>query len=122
METVESSSLLIIGNGNRIDFLKSGSKNKSAASKSDKAEKIEKSGSKIGSSTSGASSNNGSKKNLKPLSNNERKELDSIGSKVEEAESALQAVRKLMEDPKIAANHVKLAEMMEDFHKAERTW
>ncbi len=100
-------------------FSKSGSKNKSNAGKSDKAEKIEKSGSKIGSSTSGVSSNNGSKKNLKPLSNNERKELDSIGSKVEEAESALQAVRKQMEDPKIAANHVKLAEMMEDFHKAE---
>ncbi len=90
-----------------------GGKNKSK-NNSSSGNSPSNSNNKIGSSTSSVAV-----KNLKALSNNEKKELDQISLKVEEAEHALQVVRKRMEDPKVSANHVKLAEMMDELHKAE---
>jgi ATP-binding cassette subfamily F protein uup len=55
----------------------------------------------------------------KPLSNNEKKELLAIHDKIEAAEKVVEEVKEQMSSHAVAANHVKLQEMMADLHKAE---
>lgn len=55
----------------------------------------------------------------KPLSNNEKKELAGIHDKIEAAEKIVEDIKEKMSAPAVAANHVKLQEMMADLHKAE---
>lgn len=55
----------------------------------------------------------------KPLSNNEKKELLAIHDKIEAAEKVVEAIKEQMSSHAVAANHVKLQEMMADLHKAE---
>jgi ATP-binding cassette subfamily F protein uup len=134
IDTISNTILALDGYGN-VEYFADYAQweaNRGRGGKKGGAGRNDKQASKIGSSTTssssgGASGTNGngkgkeSKKNLKPLSNNEKKELEQIGSKVEEAESALANVRKKMEDPAVSANHVKLAEMMQDYQAAETT-
>ncbi|MBU6454388.1 MAG: ATP-binding cassette domain-containing protein [Cyanobacteria bacterium REEB67] len=56
---------------------------------------------------------------LKPLSGSEKKELQAMHEKIEQAEKAVADVQRRMEDPKLAANHVKLQECMTELHAAE---
>lgn len=55
----------------------------------------------------------------KPLSNNEKKELLAIHDKIEAAEKVVEEIKEQMSSHAVAANHVKLQEMMADLHKAE---
>lgn len=55
----------------------------------------------------------------KPLSNNEKKELSGIHEKIEAAEASAEEIKERMAAPAVAANHVKLQELMTELHKAE---
>jgi ATP-binding cassette subfamily F protein uup len=55
----------------------------------------------------------------KPLSTFEKKELDTIGEKIAAAEAAVTNIKQRLEDPKLASNHVKLQEVMDELAQAE---
>ncbi|MBS2008789.1 MAG: ABC-F family ATP-binding cassette domain-containing protein [Cyanobacteria bacterium SZAS TMP-1] len=56
---------------------------------------------------------------VKPLTGSEKKELLGMHDKIEQAEAVVAAVKKRMEDPKLASNHVKLQDCMAELHRAE---
>ncbi|HNB14924.1 MAG TPA: ABC-F family ATP-binding cassette domain-containing protein [Candidatus Obscuribacter sp.] len=55
----------------------------------------------------------------KPLSNNEKKELAGLEDKIAAAEEACDKLRARMDAPDIAANHVRLAELMQEVEAAK---
>lgn len=55
----------------------------------------------------------------KPLSTSEKKELSTIGEKIEKAESKVTVLKERMHDPSIAHDHVKLQECMKELAEAE---
>jgi ABC transport system ATP-binding/permease protein len=56
---------------------------------------------------------------FKPLSTNEKKELEQMAQRIEAAEAHVAEVAKRLEDPAIATNHVKLQAGMDELHKAQ---
>jgi ATP-binding cassette subfamily F protein uup len=56
---------------------------------------------------------------FKPLSTNEKKELEQMAQRIETAEAHVVEVAKRLEDPAIATNHVKLQAGMDELHKAQ---
>ena len=61
----------------------------------------------------------GKSNNRPTLSTAEKKELDQMGDTIEAAEAKVAEIRKHMEDPKFATDHVKLQKCMDDVEAAE---
>ncbi|MBX9772337.1 MAG: ATP-binding cassette domain-containing protein, partial [Candidatus Obscuribacterales bacterium] len=67
-----------------------------------------------------AAQGNGSKKSVaKPLSTAEKKELATIGEKIEAAEAQVALLKERMHDPEIALDHVKLQASQTEVYEAE---
>lgn len=54
----------------------------------------------------------------KPLSTGEKKELLQIGEKIESAEAKVHEIKRCLDDPKIAAHHTELQQVMDQLHQA----